>query len=386
MPPGQGSGFNGQQPYPHPQAQPIHDGRYDQYNNMQYQQYQNAMFVPAAFPQQQQQQQAHQQQAPHPQQQMPRHQHQPLQTQGLNYHNQALQHGNTIQFQHYEPPFDQRQRQFQPAPQNNAPAQMIPSPQQFMQPLPQQHQHQQQQLHQQQQQQQHIQHHQNSPRQYSQQTSWQHMPPPVSTPTSVASYQQQPLPPSPSPQVIQQHHQQPSSHTSSPITNQSPQIPHQHLPNGRITNASVSMGSTPNARIQKAHRVSASPQLTPQGLARSPSVSSGRSPAPGLIPHHKDTTSLLICVAEELLQKARNDAAAVASSGDAKQLQEYQKLVATGLGCLEVVLGSNKLPPRLEARLQLRYVNILSEETTNVMEAETTLTKGITLCERVRLY
>lgn len=146
------------------------------------------------------------------------------------------------------------------------------------------------------------------------------------------------------------------------------------------------MGSTPNARIQKAHRVPASPQLTPQGLARSPSVSSGRSPAPGLIPHHKDTTSLLICVAEELLQKARNDAAAVASSGDAKQLQEYQKLVATGLGCLEVVLGSNKLPPRLEARLQLRYVNILSEETTNVMEAETTLTKGITLCERVRLY
>lgn len=58
-------------------------------------------------------------------------------------------------------------------------------------------------------------------------------------------------------------------------------------------------------------------------------------------------------------------------------------MVATGLGCLEVVLGSHKLAPRVEARLQLRYASILAEETNNVMEAETALTKGITLCERV---
>ena len=88
-------------------------------------------------------------------------------------------------------------------------------------------------------------------------------------------------------------------------------------------------------------------------------------------------------MAEELLGKARKDASLVVAHGDARQLQEYQKMVATGLGCLEVVLGSNKLPPRLEARLQLRYASVLCEETTNVMEAETALTKGITLCERV---
>ena len=88
-------------------------------------------------------------------------------------------------------------------------------------------------------------------------------------------------------------------------------------------------------------------------------------------------------MAEELLSKARKDASAVAGSGDPKQLQEYQKIVTTGLGCLEVALGSSKLPPRLEARLRLRYANVLSEETTNVMEAETALTKGVTLCERV---
>jgi hypothetical protein len=91
----------------------------------------------------------------------------------------------------------------------------------------------------------------------------------------------------------------------------------------------------------------------------------------------------MICVAEELLSKARKESVVVAVSGDSQRLQEYQKLIATGLGCLEVVLGSNKLSPRLEARLQLRYASILHEETTNIMEAETALTKGITLCDKV---
>lgn len=115
-------------------------------------------------------------------------------------------------------------------------------------------------------------------------------------------------------------------------------------------------------------------------------MSSTRSPAPapGLIPHHADTNALLISVAEELFTKARESAAALADSMDAASLKEYQKMMATGLGCLEVVLGSHKLAPRVEARLQLRYASILSEETNNVMEAETALTKGITLCERVR--
>ena len=41
------------------------------------------------------------------------------------------------------------------------------------------------------------------------------------------------------------------------------------------------------------------------------------------------------------------------------------------------------MAPRVEARLQLRYANILCEETTNIMEAETALTKGIALCDKV---
>ncbi|RYP85477.1 hypothetical protein DL770_005035 [Monosporascus sp. CRB-9-2] len=391
MPSGRGSGFDGQQSYSHPhshpsvQTQAVHNG-YDQYGNPQYRQYQNAMFMSTAFPpppppqQQQQQRQLPLPHTPH---------HQTMQTpQGLSYH-QAIPHthtqahGHATQFQTYEPSFDKRP--FQPVPPNNTSGQMISQQQQFMQqPMPQQHQqHQHQQQHQQRQQNHHHQQH-----QYAQQMGWHQMLPPMSAPTSTSSYQQHPSLPSPSPQaqfVHQQQYQQPSQRTNSPITSHSSQVPSQHAPSTNTNNSRI-VSASANGSIQKARRVSASPQLTSQGIARSSSVSSTRSSAatPGLIPHHKDTNALLICVAEELLAKARNDASTVASSGDVKQLQEYQKIVATGLGCLEVVLSSNKLPPRLEARLQLRYANILSEETTNVMEAETTLTKGITLCERNR--
>jgi Cohesin loading factor len=44
-----------------------------------------------------------------------------------------------------------------------------------------------------------------------------------------------------------------------------------------------------------------------------------------------------------------------------------------------------RLQPRLEAAVTLRYASVLFEETENVMEAETALSKGITLCERNRL-
>lgn len=67
------------------------------------------------------------------------------------------------------------------------------------------------------------------------------------------------------------------------------------------------------------------------------------------------------------------------------EVADHHKLVATGLGCLDVALKSNKLWPRLEARLCLRYASVLIDETTNIMEAETTLTRGIAVCDKVSL-
>jgi hypothetical protein len=69
----------------------------------------------------------------------------------------------------------------------------------------------------------------------------------------------------------------------------------------------------------------------------------------------------------------------------AASLDEYQGLIATGLGCLEVALKKMRLAPRLEARIRLRYAGVLFDETENYMEAETALSHGILLCEQVLL-
>lgn len=73
----------------------------------------------------------------------------------------------------------------------------------------------------------------------------------------------------------------------------------------------------------------------------------------------------------------------VAAAMDGAMLQEYHKLIATGLACLEAALNTNKLQPRAEAKVRLRYGATLNEETENLMQAETALSKGITVCEKV---
>lgn len=93
----------------------------------------------------------------------------------------------------------------------------------------------------------------------------------------------------------------------------------------------------------------------------------------------------MIALAEEFFDAAHHLAPSLSSSMAAGGLKEYHKLVATGLGLLDVALKSVRLPPRLEATIRLRYAGILFEETENSMEAETALGKGITLCERVSL-
>lgn len=67
-------------------------------------------------------------------------------------------------------------------------------------------------------------------------------------------------------------------------------------------------------------------------------------------------------------------------------VDQYYSLISAGLGCIESVLKNWKFPdPKIEARLQLRYANLLLEETENDGELQDLLTRGITLCERNRL-
>lgn len=131
---------------------------------------------------------------------------------------------------------------------------------------------------------------------------------------------------------------------------------------------------------QGSHRKS-----TPSAGPTRSSSSAGVTKSP-LVSHASiqvETLPLLLCVAEDCFSKARASVTEVGRSADAHVANEYHKLIATGLGCLEVAMQSNKLRPRLEARLRLRYAGILVEETVNTMEAETALTKGIALCEKV---
>jgi hypothetical protein len=97
-----------------------------------------------------------------------------------------------------------------------------------------------------------------------------------------------------------------------------------------------------------------------------------------------DTNALLVHVGEECLAKAQAALPIIISTLSEPQIKEYQKLVSTGLACLDAAIHSNKLSPRHEAKARLRYASILLEETENIQEAETTLFQGIKLCEKVR--
>ena len=97
-----------------------------------------------------------------------------------------------------------------------------------------------------------------------------------------------------------------------------------------------------------------------------------------------DQRQLLMSLAEEYLSEAHRYGPVLDLLSREHDLEEYYKLITTGLGCLEAVLKHFKLSPESEARTRLRYATILYEETENVMEAEESLSKGIAICERHR--
>ncbi|EHA24450.1 hypothetical protein ASPNIDRAFT_48617 [Aspergillus niger ATCC 1015] len=89
-----------------------------------------------------------------------------------------------------------------------------------------------------------------------------------------------------------------------------------------------------------------------------------------------DYQVLLLAMADEYLNAAHSHGTLVALLRREMEMDEYYKLVATGLGCLEAVLKNWRLQPRVEALVRLRYARILFEETDNDLEAETALSKG----------
>ncbi|PBP17575.1 hypothetical protein BUE80_DR011668 [Diplocarpon rosae] len=108
----------------------------------------------------------------------------------------------------------------------------------------------------------------------------------------------------------------------------------------------------------------------------------GTAPSSSVFDPEANTTKLLVALAEEYFEAAHDFAPLVAASMAESDVRAYEKLIATGLGCLDTALKNVRLPPRLEANIILRYACVLYDETENSMEAETALSKGIALCER----
>jgi len=99
-----------------------------------------------------------------------------------------------------------------------------------------------------------------------------------------------------------------------------------------------------------------------------------------------DYQVVILSLAEEYFSSARAMGKGVALNGSADDVEQYYQLIANGLGCLETVLKHWRFSdPRAEARLRLKYANLLFEETENEAEAQATITKALTLCERSRL-
>lgn len=114
---------------------------------------------------------------------------------------------------------------------------------------------------------------------------------------------------------------------------------------------------------------------------RAPSIQDRKPSTPP--PPPLDPYTLLPPLAEEYFGAAHAIGGAAAQGTG---LAQYQKLIATGLGCLESALNEGRLEPRMEAKIRLRYAGVLVEETDNMMEAETALSKGISLCEQNRFF
>lgn len=112
-------------------------------------------------------------------------------------------------------------------------------------------------------------------------------------------------------------------------------------------------------------------------------ATTGRSPKPDL---PLDYQQLLLALADEYINTARGMTAKLVRNMQEADVEQYHKLIASGLGCMESVLTNFTFhKPKTEARLVYRYCSLLFEETENDDVAHEILSKTVKMCERNRL-
>jgi coenzyme F420-reducing hydrogenase beta subunit len=97
-----------------------------------------------------------------------------------------------------------------------------------------------------------------------------------------------------------------------------------------------------------------------------------------------DLSVLLLQLADEYINAAHSLGPLAAKAQRADVVDQYHKLMATGLGCMQAALKNYNQSPRAEAMLRLRYAGLLIEETENRHEIEEVLSKGVSM-NRIRI-
>ncbi|THW49888.1 hypothetical protein D6D21_02210 [Aureobasidium pullulans] len=193
---------------------------------------------------------------------------------------------------------------------------------------------------------------------------------------------------------MQSHNRVPSQPQPQPQPSATPQAPKyamspprpQSRPKQPTSSSQTQPGSqqrsssqirTPQVVIET-RRPSSQNQVTPV-TSRTP-ISAPREPSAIDLQH------VLLGLADQYISKAHGMSSYLARNPQEADVEQYYSLISAGLGCMESVLKNWKFPdPKMEARLQLRYANLLLEETENDGELQDLLTRGIALCERNRL-
>ncbi|TLD32108.1 75k gamma secalin [Venturia nashicola] len=213
-----------------------------------------------------------------------------------------------------------------------------------------------------------IQNHNYQPRQHhQQQPQWQ-------------NYQQQ----APRPVQFQAPPQYPS-HSAATATQRSVkthamvEIPVQRMPQQHVPKIPQKPQSRPSSNHQQ--RSPSIPQPRPQPQQRTQSTPKPAKSAELPPDYHQ----LLLALADEYICAAHGMASKVAFYKREEEVDEYHRLIATGLGCMESALINFRLLPRDEALLTLQYANLLFNETENYDLAEEKLSKAIALCGRNKL-
>ena len=136
---------------------------------------------------------------------------------------------------------------------------------------------------------------------------------------------------------------------------------------------------------QKAYSVTATPAPSYNSSSQAYQSAPRTLEAPAQAPRTNHSV-LLLSVAEEYFTAAYSLGSAPHLARRKDEMQEYYKLIAGGLGCLQAVVEKCKIQPEQEATIRLRYATVLYEETEDLMEAEDWLNKGVAIASRHKLF